>query len=126
MENDNVVNGLPRRRQKVADALETAQGRMRQLVLDLDALDATLRLFRPDVDIRVVRIRPVPRRHEAVRPESSRPIHAVLRDAPGPVTTRELARAVHGGARDEHGRSRHGRDHAEVDDGHATETQEPR
>ena len=43
MENDNVVNGLLRRRQEVADALEIAQGRVRQLVLDLDALDATLR-----------------------------------------------------------------------------------
>lgn len=94
MQDDNVVNGLLRRRQEVADALEIAQGRVRQLVLDLDALDATLRLFRPDVEIGAVRIRPLPRRHTAVRHESSRLIYAVLREAAGPLTTRELTRAV--------------------------------
>lgn len=94
MENDNIVNGLLRRRQEVADALELAQGRVRQLVLDLDALDSTLRLFRPDVEIGVVRIRPVPRRHAAVRHESSRLIFSVLREAAGPMTTRELTRAI--------------------------------
>lgn len=49
MENDDVVNGLLRRRE-VEDALEVAQGWVRQLMLDLDALDATPRLFRPDVE----------------------------------------------------------------------------
>lgn len=63
-------------------------------MLDLDALDAMLRLFRPDVEIGAVRMHPVPRRHAAVRHASSRLIHAVLRDAPGPMKTRELAKAV--------------------------------
>ncbi len=39
MENDNVVSGLLRRRQEIADELEIVQGRVRNLVIDLDALD---------------------------------------------------------------------------------------
>ena len=94
MEHDNIVSGLLRRRQEIADKLEIVQGQVRQLVLDLDALDSTLRLFRPDVEIGVVRIKPVPRRHAAVRYESSRLVFSVLREAGGPMTTRELTRAI--------------------------------
>ena len=94
MEHDNIVSGLLRRRQEIADKLEIVQGQVCQLVLDLDALDSTLRLFRPDVEIGVVRIRPVPRRHAAVRHESSRLVFSVLREASGPMTTRELTRAI--------------------------------
>ena len=94
MENDNVVSGLLRRRQEIADKLEITQSQVRQLILDLDALDSTLRLFRPDVEIGVVRINPIPRRHAAVRHESSRLIFGVLREATGPMTTREIVRAV--------------------------------
>ncbi len=89
-----VLHGLLRKRQEVADKLELAQGQVRQLVLDIDALDSTIRLFHPDVGIGAVRIKPVPRRHAAVRHESSRLIFGVLRDAAGPMTTRELVRAV--------------------------------
>ena len=94
MENDNVVNGLLRRCQEIADRLEIVQGQVRQLVLDMDALETTLRLFRPDVEVGVVRIRPIPRRHAALRHESSRLLFSVMREAKGPLTTRELVRAI--------------------------------
>ncbi len=89
-----VLHGLLRKRQEIADKLELAQSQVRQLVLDIDAVDSTIRLFHPDVEIGVVRIKPVPRRHAAVRHESSRLISAVLREATGPMTTREIVRAV--------------------------------
>jgi len=94
MENDNVINGLLRRRQQVSDQLELVQSQMRQLVLDLDALDSTLRLFKPDVEIGIVRIKPIPRRHAAVRHESSRVIFSLLRETGEPMTTRALTRAI--------------------------------
>ena len=94
MEHGNVISGLLRRRQEITDRLEIVQGQMRQLVLDLDALDSTLRLFKPDVEIGVVRIKPIPRRHATVRHESSRLIFGVLREATGALTTRELVRAI--------------------------------
>jgi len=89
-----VLHGLLRKRQEIADKLELAQSQVRQLVLDIDAVDSTLRLFHPDVEIGVVRIKPVPRRHAAVRHESSRLIFAVLREATEPMTTRALAKAI--------------------------------
>jgi len=89
-----VLHGLLRKRQEIADKLELTQGQVRQLVLDIDAVDSTIRLFHPDVEIGVVRIKPVPRRHAAVRHEASRLIFALLREAIGPMTTREIVRAV--------------------------------
>lgn len=94
MENDNVVNDLIRRRQKVSDQLEVLQVQMRQLVSDLDALDSTLRLFRPDVEIGVVRMNPIPRRHAAVRHESCRLVFTSLRESPEPMTTCSIVRAI--------------------------------
>ena len=94
MENDNVVNGLLRRRQEIADDLDVVQGRVRQLVIELDALDVTIRLFRPDAEIGVVRVKPVPRRHAALRGESTRMMLGALREAGEPLTTRGIVRKV--------------------------------
>lgn len=94
MENDNVVNGLLRRRQEIADELELVQGRVRQLILEIDAVDVTIRLFRPDAQIGVVRVKPIPRRHAALRGESTRMILGALREAAEPLTTRAIVRHV--------------------------------
>ena len=90
MEHEHVINGLMRRRQEIADALEAAQGKVRQLVLDIDAVDAVIRLFQPDTPIGLVRVRPTPRRHQAIRGESSRLILRMLGEAGGPMTTRDI------------------------------------
>ncbi len=89
-----VLSGLLRKRQENADELEKVQDQVRELILRLDALDITIRLFNPTVDIGAVRVKPVPRRHAAVRNESSRLIFAALREARRPMTTRELARFI--------------------------------
>ena len=94
MEDDNVVNGLLRRRQEIADDLDVVQGRVRQLVIELDALDVTIRLFRPDAEIGVVRVKPVPRRHAALHGESTRMMLGALREAGEPLTTRGIVRKV--------------------------------
>ena len=70
--------------------MEAAQAALRRLVLDMDALDATIRLFDPESAIGIVRVRPVPRRHQAIRGESSRLILAMPRDAQAPMATRDL------------------------------------
>lgn len=94
MENDYVVNGLLRRRQEITDKLEQVQAQVRQLILDMDAIDATIRLFKPDIEIGVVRVKPVPRRHAAHQHESSRMIFSLLREASEPPTTRILTRMI--------------------------------
>ena len=94
MEDDNVVNGLLRRRQEIADDLEKVQGRPRELIIAIDALDVSIRLFRPNAEIGMVRVKPVPRRHAALRGEATRMIMGALREAAEPLTTREIVRKV--------------------------------
>ena len=85
-----VLSGLIRKRQEVAAELDAAQSKVRQLILDIDALDATLRLFQPDIDLDVVKVRPTPRRHEAHRGDTSRLIASLLREAGEALSHREI------------------------------------
>ena len=94
MENEHVITGLLRKRQSIADELDAAQNKVRLLVQAIDAVDATLKLFQPDMEIGIVRVRPTPRRHTAFRGESSRMILNMLREAGGPMTTRDIVLAV--------------------------------
>ena len=71
-----------------------AQDKLRKLIQDIDAVDATIKLFQPDMDIGIVWIRPTPRRHAAFRGESSRMILNLLRESGGPMTTRDIVLAV--------------------------------
>ena len=89
-----VLSGLIRKRQEIAAELDAAQSRVRQLVLDIDAVDATIRLFQPDIDLDVVKVRPTPRRHEAHRGDTSRLIASLLRETEGPLSHREIAQRV--------------------------------
>ncbi len=41
-----------------------------------------------------MRVKPIPRRHAALRGESTRMIMAALRDAKEPITTRQIVRTV--------------------------------
>ena len=94
MEQEHVIHGLLRKRQEIATALDAAQGQVRQLIQDIDAVDATLRLFQPDIDVGIVRVRPTPRRHAAMRGESSRLILDMLREAGEPMATRDIVLRV--------------------------------
>jgi hypothetical protein len=85
-----VLSGLIRKRQEIEAELDASQARTRQLVLDIDALDATIRLFAPDIDLSIVKVRPTPRRHEAHRGDTSRLILALLREAGEPLSHREI------------------------------------
>ena len=57
-------------------------------------MDLTVRLFRPDAQIGVVRVKPIPRRHAALHGESTRMILGALRDAPELLTTRQIVRRI--------------------------------
>lgn len=89
-----VLSGLIRKRQEIAAELDGVQSRLRQLILDIDAVDATIRLFQPDIDLDVVKVRPTPRRHEAHRGDTSRLILSLLREAGEPLSHREITQRV--------------------------------
>lgn len=94
MENEHVLSGLMKKRGEIAGELEAAQATVRRLIIDLDAIDQTIRLFSPDIDLEEIRPKPLPPRHAAYRGEVARIIFGTLRDAHHPMTTGELAQHV--------------------------------
>ena len=92
--NDHTLSGLIRKRQEVLAELDLAQSKLRQLILDIDAVDATIRLFQPDIDLSVVKVRPTPRRHLAHRGDTSRLILSLLREVGEALSHREITQRI--------------------------------
>lgn len=95
MENDYVLSGLIRKRSEIAGKIEHTQAALRQLVADLDSIDAAIKLFDPEADIPAIKPRQYPPRHAAFRGEMMRHVMGCLRLSEGkPVTTRDIALVV--------------------------------
>ena len=94
MAEPHVVTALVAKRAEIAGRIEHTQTSLRQLIIDLDNLDATLRLFKPDIDLEDIRPKPLPPRNQAFRGEVSRLILSALRQSPSPLSTHDLARHV--------------------------------
>lgn len=86
----NTVSGLIRKRKEIAGQIEDAQLRLRQAIIDLDNIDATIRLFRPDIDLEEISPSPLPPRHSAYKGEMSRIILSALRDSGRAMTSKEV------------------------------------
>jgi hypothetical protein len=91
MENEHVIGGLIRKRKELAALIEDAQLRMRQAIIDLDSLDATIRMFAPEIDLEEIRPSPLPPRHSAYKGELSRILLSALRDTGRAMTSKELS-----------------------------------
>ncbi len=94
MAEPHVVSALIRKRAEIAGQIEHTQTALRQLIIDLDNLDATIRLFKPDIDLEEIRPKPLPPRHAAFRGEIARIVFAALRQSPGPLTAQQIAQHV--------------------------------
>jgi hypothetical protein len=90
MEASLTISGLIRKRQEIASEIDVVQDRLRVLVANIDALDATIRLFSPGLAIESVHVRPTPRRHAAKTGDNAKLILSILREADGPLSHREL------------------------------------
>jgi hypothetical protein len=90
-EQPNVLHALVRKRAELAGRIEHCQLELRHLIAELDHVDATIRIFNPDVDIPAIRSKPVPPRHAAFKGEVTRVVLDTLREAEAPVTSREIA-----------------------------------
>jgi hypothetical protein len=91
---DHVLSGLLRKRAELAGEIEHADTMLRQLRIDLDALDQTIRLFDPDIDLEEIKPKPLPPRHQAFRGELSRLLLDTLRQSNRPMSVQELASRV--------------------------------
>lgn len=93
-ENENLLSGLLRKRAQIAGELEAAQSSVRRIIIDLDSIDQTIRIFKPDIELDDIRPKPLPPRHAAYKGEVARIILGVLRDTHHPMTAEELAMHV--------------------------------
>jgi hypothetical protein len=59
-------------------------------VCDLDHVEASIRLFKPDIDLEEIMPRPVPPPHAAFKGDVSRVLLDTLRKTTRPLTTRDL------------------------------------
>lgn len=94
MTEPHVVTGLMTKRAELAGMLEHHQAKVRQLMIDLDAVDQALRLFNPDIELEMIKPKPLPPRHAAYKGEVARIILGTLRDAKRPCSTQELTMHV--------------------------------
>lgn len=87
-----VITGLMRRRALLTHEIEQTHERLRQMVIDLESLDATLLQFDPKLEIETIRPRAFrPPKDWSKRGEMMRLIISVLRRATEPLTTRDIA-----------------------------------
>lgn len=93
----HTISGLIDKRAELAGKIETAQTELRNLVIALDSLDATIRLFDPEIDLDDVKPKPLPARNQAFRGELSRVVLSTLRKARKPLPAHDIALHVMAG-----------------------------
>lgn len=87
-----LVAGLVRKRAELAGEIEATHDRLRQLVSDLENLDATLGMFAPDMAIEAIKPKAFrPPKDWANRGQMTRIALSILRQAAEPLTTRDIA-----------------------------------
>lgn len=79
MTRPNTVSALRDKRAEIAGLIEALQDQLCAAMVDLDHVDATLRMFAPDIELDEIRPKPLPPRHRAFKGQVTRAILAMLR-----------------------------------------------
>ena len=91
----HVISALSNKRSELAGIVSQLERQLGQQRANLAHLDATMRLFDPDIRPNTIRPKQQRARSAWFRPgECLRLIYDELRDAPRPMTTRELAERI--------------------------------
>jgi len=90
MENEHVLSGLLRKRAEMAGEIDHLASVVQQKMIELDHLDAAIRIFSPDIDLEAIKPKTVPPRHQALPGEMIRGVLTVLRESKGPLTSMEI------------------------------------
>lgn len=75
----NTVSALRDKRGEIAGLIDALQDQLRAAMIDLDHIDATLRMFDPEIELDEIRPKPLPPRHHAFKGQVTRSILAMLR-----------------------------------------------
>jgi hypothetical protein len=88
----HALSGLVAKRAEIAGRIVEARTVLRQLIVDLDNIDAAIRIFDPNYDVDSIQPKAVAPLHGiSFRGEFVRLILDMMRNAKGPVTTNEVA-----------------------------------
>ena len=88
----HALSGLIGKRAEIAGEITHTRATLRQLLIDLEHVDAAIRIFNPGFDIEGIKPKaPAPVYSVSFRGEFVRVILDMMRNAKGPVTTREVA-----------------------------------
>lgn len=90
VERPNTLAGLVEKRAEIAGRIEQLQTEMRELILALEHVDATIRLFDPSYAVEHIRPKPVPAVYKAFPGDMIRMVLSMLREAPGPLSTKTI------------------------------------
>jgi hypothetical protein len=89
---DYMITGLVKRRSEMAGEIEATHAKLRHLVNDLEAIDRTLRIIAPDMEVEAIRPKAFrPPDDWSKRGQMSRLVLSILRQAREPLTSREIA-----------------------------------
>lgn len=75
----NTVSALRGKRGEIAGLIDALQDQLRAAIIGLDHIDATLRMFDPDIELDEIRPKPLPPRHHAFKGQVTRAILTMLR-----------------------------------------------
>jgi len=89
---DYVLTGLVKRRAQITGAIEHTHDHLRQLLADLEHIDATILQFDPTHQVESIRPKAFrPPKDWANRSQMTRIVLSILRQAAEPLTTRDIA-----------------------------------
>jgi hypothetical protein len=94
MTDTHVVSALKEKRIQVASQIESLQGQLRQATIDLDHVEAALRLFDPEVELSALSPRKVAPVLADNHGDTGRVILETLRTSMRPLTTAQVNDAV--------------------------------
>lgn len=95
MAESHVVSGLIAKRADMAGMIGHHKKEMERLMGALGHLDATIKLFAPEFDLRTVRAKEHRKRNQYFRPgECQRLVLEIFRDARGPLSSRQIAEQI--------------------------------
>jgi hypothetical protein len=92
MAESHVISGLVAKRSELAGLVQHYQAEISRIAGDLNHIDATIKLFAPEFDLRIVRTKGHRERNQYFKPgECPRVILDILRDSNDALTSRQIA-----------------------------------
>lgn len=80
MGTQHAITALRDKRGELSGTIDALQDQLRAAMIDLDHVDATLRMFDPEIELDEIRPKPLPPRHHAFKGQVTRSILAMLRN----------------------------------------------